>query len=573
MPSPVRLAVFDSDDDTETCDAAGRPGSPITVSAASAACRWFLAGLCVVAMSVSGYLAWTAFQASEVFGCTGDVFDCGHVLSSAWSKWFMVPVSVPAFALYSSLLATLFFVSPSTPDPLRRMAWQGLTIGGIAAALAAVWFIGLQIFVIEHLCLYCLVAHSCSLMLAATVLWNQPLERQSIARSATVAMLATSVLVVGQLLTPAPQTFVVEEFPSSPDASEIVDMADGSDLFAAPGENLFAAPGQDVFAAPVADVFAAPGEASAEWAGSDTESEQLSENGSSPSDAPPTNDSHVPETEVTGDEPSANPLPEAAKVVSSVLTIFPAATLSSARLLFSTGQQTEPEEQQGKQDDVQKAIGETPAGAEQSGDQQSAVAAANAEPEPRIVTVAGDKFRLNAAHWPMIGKPTARYIMVEMFDYTCPHCRNTHKTIKAACQKYGDDLAVITLAVPLNPSCNNAITNSGSHNADSCELARLAIAVWRVKPEAYAGFHSWLFDAGRNRTSREARQQAEQLVGKAALDKELASKTPAAYIARHVELYKKVGSGAVPKMLFPTRIMTGEVNSVTALSGYIESSR
>ena len=189
------------------------------------------------------------------------------------------------------------------------------------------------------------------------------------------------------------------------------------------------------------------------------------------------------------------------------------------------------------------------------------------------MTVAGDKFRLNAAHWPIIGKPTARYIMVEMFDYTCTHCRNTHKTIKAACQKYGDDLAVITLAVPLNPSCNNAITNSGSHNADSCELARLAIAVWRVKPEAYSGFHSWLFDAGRNRTAREARQQAEQLVGKVALDKELASKTPSAYIARHVELYKKVGSGAVPKMLFPTRIMTCEVNSVAALSGYIESSR
>ncbi|MFN8705196.1 MAG: DsbA family protein, partial [Planctomyces sp.] len=178
------------------------------------------------------------------------------------------------------------------------------------------------------------------------------------------------------------------------------------------------------------------------------------------------------------------------------------------------------------------------------------------KPEPRLVSVSGNLFRLNVAQWPLLGTPDAKYIFVEMFDYTCPHCRNTHSTIHQALEKYGKDLAIVTLVVPLHPSCNSAASGG---NADACELARLSLGVWRVKPSAFREYHDWMFSGGRNRTAQEARQQAEKLVGAEALKAELGRKTVGEYIARHVDLYRKVGSGSVPKIMFPQSTMTGEV--------------
>ena len=41
------------------------------------------------------------------------------------------------------------------------------------------------------------------------------------------------------------------------------------------------------------------------------------------------------------------------------------------------------------------------------------------------------------------------------------------------------------------------------------------------------------------------------------------------YIARHVELYERAGSGSVPKLLFPKSTATGSVESVDTLCDMI----
>ncbi len=53
----------------------------------------------------------------------------------------------------------------------------------------------------------------------------------------------------------------------------------------------------------------------------------------------------------------------------------------------------------------------------------------------------------------------APYIFVELFDYTCPHCRATQRAIKGAREALKDDLAVIVLPVPLSRQCNDTVTN------------------------------------------------------------------------------------------------------------------
>lgn len=192
----------------------------------------------------------------------------------------------------------------------------------------------------------------------------------------------------------------------------------------------------------------------------------------------------------------------------------------------------------------------------------------NKNKEERLVTVAGNKFSLNTRHWPLLGSPDAKYIFVEMFDYTCPHCQKTHGAIDGAFDRFGDDLAVIALPVPLDGSCNDTVTNTSSSHRNACELARISVAVWRVSPSKFKEFHDWMFE--RTRSTAAARSQAEKLVGKEKLKAELDLPHAKNYISRHVELYKRVGRGSVPKLMFPKSTMTGAVTSSTTLCSTIE---
>lgn len=186
----------------------------------------------------------------------------------------------------------------------------------------------------------------------------------------------------------------------------------------------------------------------------------------------------------------------------------------------------------------------------------------------RLVTISGNRTTLDVAQWPRLGNPKAKYVFVEMFDYTCPHCQATQPAIHGALERYGDDLAIITLPVPLDRNCNSAASESHSYHTDACEVTRLSIAVWRVNEKQFPHYHGWLFQ--RTRSAAEARRYAEQLVGAEALKKELEQPWAAKYIAKHVELYRRAGAGSVPKLLFPKSTLTGAVHSTETLCQIIE---
>lgn len=183
-----------------------------------------------------------------------------------------------------------------------------------------------------------------------------------------------------------------------------------------------------------------------------------------------------------------------------------------------------------------------------------------AKPERRIVKIVGDT-KLDVRQWPLLGNPDAKYVFVEMFDYTCPHCRDMHRSIDGAFKRYGKDLAVMALPVPLSASCNNQIGQTESLHAESCELANLAIAVWRVKPSKYQEYHDWLFEPTTPRTAAAARQRAIQLVDEDDLNKVLDKRVPQQFIASHVKLYAKTGGGSIPKMLFPNITLVGNIGT------------
>lgn len=197
------------------------------------------------------------------------------------------------------------------------------------------------------------------------------------------------------------------------------------------------------------------------------------------------------------------------------------------------------------------------------------------KPERRLIPVQGGSFQLDVKQWPLLGKPDAKYVFIEMFDYTCDHCRRTHAAIVGAKKKLGDDLAVIMLPVPLNTNCNSAITTTGPRMAEACEIAELAIAVWRVAPDKFSAFHEYLMTTPANPTYLESRSKAIEMLGTEKigdqpslaekLEKELSGKTPKQYISQHVTLYKRVGAGTVPKLMFPGTTIVGEFTSGDAL--------
>ncbi len=187
-----------------------------------------------------------------------------------------------------------------------------------------------------------------------------------------------------------------------------------------------------------------------------------------------------------------------------------------------------------------------------------------ANPERRLISISGGTVQLDVRQWPLIGKPDAQYVFVEMFDYACPHCRNTHRAIDEACRTLGDELAIIVLPVPLNRNCNDAVARTDAKFTESCDMARLAVACWRVNPEGFQKFHAWMFE-GNTPSYAAAKRRAEELVGKESIDSELARKAPGQYVAKHVELYKMVGQGNVPKLLFPGTSIVGEYTSGSSL--------
>ncbi|MGE3315407.1 MAG: vitamin K epoxide reductase family protein [Planctomycetaceae bacterium] len=194
-------------------------GSESPIANATTADRFYLGFLrliSAVGLGITGYLAYASLMTGEIAGCGGgQVWDCGHVLNSRWSKLFGYPVSLPAFALYAIVLGSLL-VCRSKSASARSVAWGVATLGALAAGMAAVWFVSLQIFDVGRLCVYCMAAHACGIALCVAILWKRPLGTRSTGMASSVSALCVGVIIAGQLLVAPPETFKIERFAEEP---------------------------------------------------------------------------------------------------------------------------------------------------------------------------------------------------------------------------------------------------------------------------------------------------------------------------------------------------------------------
>ena len=146
--------------------------SPSTLSSAPAWLLW-VRGLLMIATAGAGYLAWLAIHNGPAAGC-GPQSGCNAVLQSRWAYWLDLPVSVPAVLVYLALLGMTFLLQRRpTPDE-QRGSWAAIIILSVIVAGAALWFVGLQVFVIKAFCKFCMTAHTCGLAAALLCLKNIP---------------------------------------------------------------------------------------------------------------------------------------------------------------------------------------------------------------------------------------------------------------------------------------------------------------------------------------------------------------------------------------------------------------
>jgi uncharacterized membrane protein len=107
----------------------------------------------------------------------------------------------------------------------------------------------------------------------------------------------------------------------------------------------------------------------------------------------------------------------------------------------------------------------------------------------REISFTGGHRSYEATALPRLGPVDAPHVMVEYFDYRCPACRTMCGYLDALLRKHPKQIAVLLLPVPLEHACNSAMPPAEEGHPGSCAIARIALAVWRVKPDAFAGFH------------------------------------------------------------------------------------
>jgi len=170
----------------------------------------------------------------------------------------------------------------------------------------------------------------------------------------------------------------------------------------------------------------------------------------------------------------------------------------------------------------------------------------------RKIVLLDGKFEVVPAKSPVIGDPNSENLVVVLADYCCPHCRATHEYLLSAMEKYPDQVAVVMMPMPMNTDCNKNLKKTQKRFTDSCKLARLALAVWKVEPGKFVEFDSWLFETKKPRPIGEATSYAKQLVDAAKLDSVLSNDASIdQMISKNVDAYADSDAGRIPVLLSP----------------------
>jgi len=193
---------------------------------------------------------------------------------------------------------------------------------------------------------------------------------------------------------------------------------------------------------------------------------------------------------------------------------------------------------------------------------------------PRTLSLYSNQFVIKFNDVPMMGSPDAPNTIVCLLDYTCVHCRALHAVLKQASQQYSNQLGIVCLPMSLSAQCNPFIPKASSFAAsNSCEYARLGLAVWHAKPEAHREFDDWLFTGVRPPPLDQAMEKAAQLLGAKQLQAALADPWVGRQLLTDCKIHRAnwvaVDSAAMPQIVMGDAVSSGPINSLDHLQALI----
>ncbi len=452
-----------------------------------------IAALSVVALGLSGYLSWSTWNSSPLAGCTGEgLIDCDTVLSSVWSKWLGMPVSLFGLFTYVVILASLGPVAKYA----NGLAWTVLFTCSLLAAGAAMWFIGLQALVIHSFCFYCMIVHTCGISVCVCTLLllrSVTEEVEDEPMSAFFGGPETVAVPVDE----SPRLLGFRPLVASVIAAVCLGILMAGQLLVKP-ETM------------VLEVIAVP---SVEEETSDEFDVELAEPDTSQEDEP--------------EELSFTPISEPSEG-------------ENGEELF--------EEEFEEEDD--------------SPEQQTR--------SSRMISIGGLPQAIDLSESIVLGNPDAEHVLVEMLDYTCRHCRRLHPYLHASLERYGDQLAIVVLYVPLSKKCNSSVKRDQVVHLHACDYARLGYSVWKLAPEHFAEFHDYLLEKEKAPSIFDAREQAMRLAGEAVLIDEELKNEAFVRVRKNCAAHVKLKTG-LPLLLTEKGMIRGVPQSEAELFEFLET--
>ena len=169
----------------------------------------------------------------------------------------------------------------------------------------------------------------------------------------------------------------------------------------------------------------------------------------------------------------------------------------------------------------------------------------------------------------MMGSPDAPHVIVCLLDYTCIHCRALHPILVQMSEQFSNQLAFVSLPMPLSSRCNPNIHGTSPSALHACEYAHLSLAVWRAKPSVFHQFDEWMFATVNPPPLEAAEAYAAQLVG----TNELQSASADPWIEQQIGIdceihhanWLAVDSAALPQLTIGDAVSSGPINSVQQL--------
>lgn len=188
----------------------------------------------------------------------------------------------------------------------------------------------------------------------------------------------------------------------------------------------------------------------------------------------------------------------------------------------------------------------------------------------RPLSLLGGQLKIDAYDHAVLGSPEAPYLVVELMDYACPHCREFHDKLHEAVQRYRGQIGVVIMPVPGEILCNPYVKKARPKSAGACYAAKLSLAVSELNPDEFEKFHEWMLEDDKipSRTASliEAREHVDGDKLSTALQD--ADGRLAARVKQYVELagaLSRQGRFGLPSQIVGDTFMTGPAESVDIL--------